>query len=53
MMRLAIRGFIGGAKQFEDRVDVSESGEEFEDLAEKHAQRLLSVARRRQTHDRD
>ena len=42
MTRLAIRGFIGGVKQFEERIDVSESGEEIEGLAEKHALDLLS-----------
>ena len=43
MTRIAIRGFIGGVKQFEEAVDVSESGEELEGLAEKHA--LAIVAR--------
>ena len=42
MTRLAIRGFIGGVKQFEERIDVSESGEEIEGLVEKHALDLLS-----------
>ena len=41
--RIAIRGFIGGVKQFEERIDVSESGEELEGLAEKHARRLLAL----------
>ena len=42
MSRIAIRGFIGGVKQFEEHVDVSESGDELEGLAEKHTLDLLA-----------
>lgn len=42
MTRIAIRGFIGGVKQFEEHVDASESGDELEGLAEKHALDLLA-----------
>jgi hypothetical protein len=38
--RIAIRGFIGGIKQFEERVDQSESGAR---LAETLARRLLAL----------
>lgn len=42
MSAIAIRGFIGGVKQFEERMDVSESGDELEGLAEKHALAMLA-----------
>lgn len=41
-MKIAIRGFIGGVQQFDERLDVSESGDELEALAEKHALALLA-----------
>jgi len=41
--RIAIRGFMGGVKQFEERMDISESGDEIEGLAEKHALAMLAL----------
>jgi hypothetical protein len=41
-VKIAIRGFIGGVQQFDERLDVSESGDELEALAEKHALALLA-----------
>jgi hypothetical protein len=43
LIRLAIRGFIGGVKQFEERIDVSESADELEGVAERHSLRLLAL----------
>ena len=43
MIRIAIRGYIRGVKQFEERVDALESRDEFARLAETHARRLLAL----------
>jgi hypothetical protein len=43
MIRVAIRGFIGGVRQFEEYVSISESGDEMEGLAEKHSMWLLAL----------
>ncbi len=42
VIRVAIRGYIRGVKQFE-AVDALESGDDFERLAETHARRLLAL----------
>lgn len=42
MIRICVRGFIGGVRQFEERVDVSEAGDELEGLAERHALDLFA-----------
>ena len=42
MIRLAIRGYIRGVKQFQERMSISESGDELEGLAEKHALAMLA-----------
>lgn len=42
-IRLVIRGFVGGIKQFEEPIEVSEAGHEIEGLAETHALRLLAL----------
>jgi hypothetical protein len=43
-VNIAIRGFIGGVMQFEERIAVSESGDELETLAEKHMRALAPAA---------
>lgn len=43
MIHLAIRGYIRGVKQFEERIDTNDDGDGLDQLAEKHALRLLGL----------
>ena len=43
MTRVIIRGFIGAVKQFEEEHVVDEHGSQIENLAEKHATKLLAL----------